>query len=53
MKYEHEYQRILFGVASLRRNKVDRGKVRVCHFGPHREYRENEAAPNKILPYAI
>ena len=38
------------GVASVRRNKVhDRGKARVCHFGPYREYRENEAAPNKIL----
>ena len=30
-------------------NKVDRGKARGCHFGPYREYRENEAAPNKIL----
>ena len=47
------YQRILLGVASLRRNKVDRGKARVCHFGPYREYRENEAAPNKIFWYAI
>ena len=26
---------------------------RVCHFGPNREYRKNEAAPNKILWYAI
>ena len=34
---------ILLGVASLWRNKVDRGKARVCHFGPYREYRENEA----------
>ena len=25
----------------------------ICHFGPYREYRENEAAPNKILRYAI
>ena len=40
--YLYHYQRILFGVASLRRNKVDRGKARVCHFGPYREYRENE-----------
>ena len=30
-------------VASSRINKVDRGKARVCHFGPYREYRENEA----------
>ena len=37
----------------LRRNKVDRGKARVCHFGPYREYRKNEAAPNKFLRYAI
>ena len=22
------------------------GKARVCHLGPYREYRENEAAPN-------
>ena len=51
--YERAYQRILFGVASLRRNQVDRGKARVCHFGPYREYRKNEAAPNKILRYAI
>ena len=36
-------KRILFGVASLWKNKVDdRGKARVCHFGPCREYRENE-----------
>ena len=27
--YERAYQRILFGVASLRRNKFDRGKARV------------------------
>ena len=51
--YERAYQRILFGVASLRRNKVDRGKARVCHFGPYRDYRKNEAAPNKIPRYAI
>ena len=25
----------------------------ICHFGPYREYRENEAAPNKVLRYAI
>ena len=31
------------GVTSLRRNKNDRGKARVCHFGEYREYRENEA----------
>ena len=40
-------------LASLRRNKVDHGKARVCHFGPYHEYRENEAALNKILRYAI
>ena len=49
MNIERVYQRILFGVASLRQNKVDRGKTRPCHFGPYREYRENEVAPNKIL----
>ena len=43
------YQSILLGVASLWRNKVDRGEARVYHFGPNREYRKNEAAPNKIL----
>ena len=47
------YQRILLGVASLRINKVDHGKARVCHFGPYGEYRVNEAASNKILWYAI
>ena len=26
-----------------------RGASMPCHFGPYREYRENEAAPNKIL----
>ena len=27
----------------------------ICHFGPYREseYRDNEAAPNKIRRYAI
>ena len=41
-------------VASLRRNKVDRGKTRVCHFGPNREYCKNEAAaPNKILCFTL
>ena len=44
---------VLHRRSTLRRNKVDRGKARVCHFGPYREYRENEAAPNKILWYAI
>ena len=42
-----------FCSALLRCGEVDRGKARVCHFGPYREYRENEAAPNKILRYAI
>ena len=56
---------ILMGVALLRRNKnkIDpRGKARVCHFGPYREYRENEAARaeqnpnlvrNLVSPYNI
>ena len=26
-------------------------RVYICHFGPNREYRENEAAPNKIVWY--
>ena len=49
-------QRILFGVASLRRNKVDRGKARVCHFahfGPYREYRKNEAARRRTKSFGI
>ena len=48
--------------SSLRRNEVDRGKARACHFGPYREYRENEAAPtaeqnpsvgNLVSPYRM
>ena len=42
---------ILFGVASLRRNKVNIGNVRIWNFDVHREYRDNEAAPNKIFWY--
>ena len=51
--YKRAYPRILLGVALLRRNKVDCGKARVCHFDPYGEYRVNEAAPNKIRWYAI
>ena len=32
---------------------AEKRDARGCHFGPYREYRENEAAPNKILRYAI
>ena len=53
---------ILLAVASLSGEiKLinDHGKARLCHFGPYSLYREydreidNEAAPNKILWFAI
>ena len=42
---------ILFGVASLRRNKINIGNARIWDFDVNREYRDNEAAPNKIFCY--
>ena len=61
MYYKRAYQRILLGVASLRRNKVDRGKARVCHFGPYgdRISRERSGAEqyplvrNLVSPYRM
>ena len=32
---------------------AEKREYAIAHFGPYREYRENEAAPNKILWYAI
>ena len=51
------YQRILFGVAPLRRNKVDRGiekrEYAISDLIANIARTKRAAAPNKILRYAI